>query len=105
MDGVGSGVCESSKGEPSATQRSADTVRHVEVSLGSRDTPDRERTHEDTARSVRQDDSITGLSPRYEVVAALSPQPVVGVESSAHIVYSSEGQDATGASGARGDAL
>ena len=105
MDGVDSGACEGSEGEPSAIQRSADTVRHVEVSLGSRDTPDRERTHEDTARSVRQDDSITGLSPRYEVVAALSPQPVVGVESSAHIVYSSEGQDATGASGARGDAL
>lgn len=56
MDGVDSGACEGSEGEPSAIQRSADTVRHVEVSLGSRDTPDREdsRGHSPERETGRQ---------------------------------------------------
>lgn len=71
-------------GEPSTTQHSANTVVYVEVLLGSRDIPDKKRTLQDSAQSVRHDDNITCLSVRHEVVTTLIPQPVVGIEHSAH---------------------
>lgn len=104
VDSVDSGALEHSEGEPSATHHSTDTIGHVEVSLGSRDTPDRDMIEDDTVRSMGHDDSLTVESLRDEVVATVSMQPIGILESFSRTVYSSEGQVAMGVSDARRDA-
>ena len=64
MGGVDIGTSEHSEGEPSTSRCSADSVRHVEVSLDSIDTPERARNHDDTCRSERRDNITTLLSVR-----------------------------------------
>jgi hypothetical protein len=108
IGGIDEGAEEHSKHESSATDRSVDTVRHAEVSLGSRDTLDMERTQEDTVdtgRSAPQGDSISALSPRREAISALST-PVHDVGGSTPpTVYTTEGWDTTIASQSAGGVL
>ena len=73
MDNVDPRAFEHSVGEPCASYCSDDNVRDVEVSLGSMDTPERARIHDESRGSEQRDDITTILSPRLGADVVGSP--------------------------------